>query len=231
MRHTPMMKKFFPALAVLTLLLFQTPAQALISEDQVRHAWREVTRIAEMTELPLDIKDEKVPNAWVTAGKSVTVTTGLMKLLEREEEMFGILMHEAGHAKLGHYEGRVKNTIGVGLLAILLSEALDSTLGDVAAGVGAGLATAGFSREQEVAADDFATDLAFKGERDPTGLYTALERIALSGGKTQPSGFNSHPPDDRRLQRIKNRILERDPDIVFPEVKKAEKEDDKKEED
>ena len=220
-----MIKKFFTffiSLALLALLLFQIPAEAEISEEQVRHAWREVTRIAEMDELPLDVKDEKAPNAWVTAGKSVTVTTGLMKLLEREEEMFGVLMHEAGHAKLGHYESRVKNSVGIGLLALVLSEALDSTLGDIAAGVGAGLATAGFSREQEVAADDFATDLAFKGEKDPTGLHTALERMALAGGKTQPSGFNSHPPDDRRLQRIKNRILERDPDAVFPEVKKPE---------
>ena len=91
----PMTKKFFPAfavLAMLTLLALASPARAGISEEQVRSAWHEVTRIAEMTELPLDIKDDKVPNAWVTAGESVTVTTGLMALLAREEEMFGVLI-------------------------------------------------------------------------------------------------------------------------------------------
>jgi putative metalloprotease len=210
------------ALIVLALLLFHLPAEAAISEEQVRYAWREATRIAEMTELPLDIKDDNVPNAWVTAGKSVTVTTGLMNLLVREEEMFGVLTHEAGHAKLGHYESRMSNSLSIGLAAMLLSKVIDSSLGEVAVGIGANLATAGFSREQEVEADDFATDIAFRGGKDPTGLYTALERIALSGGKTQPSGFNSHPPDDRRLLRIKNRILERNPDAVFPEVKKQE---------
>ncbi len=219
--HQPTTKKIssaFTALTVLALLVLASPARANISEDQVRSAWHEVTRIAEMTELPLDIKDDKVPNAWVTAGQSVTVTTGLMKLLVREEEMFGVLMHEAGHAKLGHYEGRVKNSTGIGIAALLLSRALDSSLGDIAVNLGANLATAGYSREQEVEADDFAVDLAFKGEIAPTGLYTALERLANAGGATQPSGFNSHPPDERRLQHIKARILKGDPNAIFPDV-------------
>jgi putative metalloprotease len=109
----------------------------------------------------------------------------------------------------------------VNIAAILLGKALgDNAVGNIVTGMGANLMTAGFSREQEVAADDFATDLAFKGEHDPTGLYTALQRISLFGGKTEPSGFNSHPPDDRRLKRIHDRIVAKNPDAVFPTVKK-----------
>lgn len=212
----------------LVCLLATNAAYAEINEAMVRHAWKEAARIAEMQELPLDIKEEKAPNAWVTAGKSVTVTTGLMKILEREEEIFGVLSHEAGHAKLKHYDSRVKNTVGIGLAALLLGKALDSSIGDVAVGIGANLATAGYSREQEVEADDFAVDIAFKGGKDPTGLYTALQRMSLEGGMTQPSGFNSHPPDERRLQHIKDRILATNPKAVFPKVeKKSEKKEDK----
>lgn len=196
-------------------------AEAAISESQVRSAWRDVCRIAEMEELPLTISEDKTPNAWVTAGKSVTVTRGLMKLLVREAEIFGVLAHEGGHAKLKHYESRVQNNVGISIAALLLGRALgDNSLGNVAVNVGAGLATAGYSREQEVEADDFATDVAFKGKMDPTGLYTALERLSLYGGENTPSGFNSHPPDERRLRRIKERILARNPDVVFPEVTK-----------
>lgn len=214
-------RKIIIALTTLCIAFLTTSdATAEISEALVRQAWREAAELAEMQELPLDIKDEKVPNAWVTAGKSVTVTTGLMKILEREEEMFGVLSHEAGHAKLNHYDSRVKNSAAVGIAALLLGKALDSSLADVAVGIGANLATAGFSREQEVEADDFAVDLAFYGGKDPTGLYTALERMANYGGATQPSGFNSHPPDERRLKHIKDRILAREPKAVFPEVKK-----------
>lgn len=188
-------------------------ADAAITEAQVRSAWSDIVRIAEMRDLPLSIKEEAAPNAWVTAGESVTVTTGLMQILDREEEIFGVLSHEAGHACLNHNSGRVNNAAGVGLLAVVLGHVVDSSLANVAIDLGAGLATAGYSREQEVAADDFATDLAFKGHRDPTGLYNALERIVMKGGKTMPSGFNSHPPDERRLGRIERRIREHDSSI------------------
>jgi putative metalloprotease len=221
-------KKFVSAvlLAWLALSVFCSAPEAAVSEAMVRQAWRDVSKIAEMEPLPLTIENNNAPNAWVTSGKSVTVTTGLMALLEREEEIFGVLSHEAGHAKLKHYESAVKSSIGVGLVSLLLGKAIGGgAAGEIAVGLGSNLANAGFSREKEVEADDFAVDIAFKGGKDPTGIYTALERLSLYGGKLQPSGFNSHPPDDRRLLHVKNRILARDSSIKFPEVKKAKKQD------
>lgn len=194
-------------------------SEATVTEAEVKSAWEDVCRIAEMRVLPLSIKEEKTPNAWVTAGKSVTVTRGLMNLLARPEEMLGVLSHEAGHVKLRHYQGRVGNAVGVGIAATVLGKLFgDSSLGEVAVGAGAGLATAGYSRKQEVEADDFAVDLAFKGGKDPTGIYTALERLSHYGGKSTPSGFSSHPPDGRRLRHVKERILARDSNVVFPRV-------------
>lgn len=211
--------------AVFVLCLFAVvffaafASEAAVTETEVKSAWEDVCRIAEMRVLPLFIKEEKTPNAWVTAGKSVTVTRGLMNLLARPEEMFGVLSHEAGHVKLRHYQGRVGNAVGVGIAATVLGKLFgDSSLGEVAVGAGAGLATAGYSRKQEVEADDFAVDLAFKGGKDPTGIYTALERLSHYGGKSAPSGFSSHPPDGRRLRHVKERILARDPNVVFPRV-------------
>jgi putative metalloprotease len=187
----------------------------------VRRAWSEVVKIAQMDPLPLSIENNATPNAWVTNGKSVTVTTGLMNLLEREEEIFGVLSHEAGHAKLNHYASAVTSSVGIGVAGILLDKVIGGGIaGDIAVALGSNLASSGFSREKEVEADDFAVDLAFKGGKDPTGIYTALERLANHGGKLQPSGFNSHPPDDRRLLHVKNRIHSHDPSIEITEAPK-----------
>jgi putative metalloprotease len=217
-----MKHKSIAAIAAITILsVFSTRSNAAIGEESVRRAWSDVAKIAGMEPLPLTIENNKVPNAWVTNGKSVTVTTGLMDMLQREEEMFGVLSHEAGHAKLKHYESAVTSTIGVGVLGLLLGKAVGGgVVGDLAVNLGSNLATAGFSREKEVEADDFAVDLAFKGRRDPTGIYNALQRLSYYGGKLQPSGFNSHPPDDRRLLHVRNRIHAKDPSIVITEVKK-----------
>ncbi|MDR0765217.1 MAG: M48 family metalloprotease [Synergistaceae bacterium] len=206
------------------LLLAGIPgvSNAAVTEETVRRAWNEVAEIARMEPLPLSIENNAVPNAWVTNGKSVTVTTGLMDILAREEEIFGILSHEAGHVMLNHYASAVTSNVGVGVAGILLGKALGgSVVGDIAISIGSNLASAGFSREKEVEADDFAVDLAFKGGKDPTGIYTALERLARHGGKLQPSGFNSHPPDDRRLLHVKNRIHARDPNIKITEIPKS----------
>lgn len=205
------MKKFFWAALIVCAAV--APSQAAIDEATVRRAWRDVAAAAQMEELPLSIENDKAANAWVTAGKSVTVTTRLMEILANYDEIFGVLSHEAGHAKLDHYTGRVQNSVAVGIGAYLLSELFDRAIVDAAVGIGANLATAGYSREQEVAADDFATDLAFASGRVPTGLYNSLERLVIEGGGTEPSGFNSHPPDERRLARIERRIHEHDSSI------------------
>jgi putative metalloprotease len=209
-------------LAVLSFLAgMPGVSSASITEEMVRRAWTEIAKIAEMEPLPLSIENNKTPNAWVANGKSVTVTTGLMDLLAREEEIFGVLSHEAGHAKLNHYASAVKSNVGIGVAGILLDKAIGGGIvGDLVVAAGSNLASAGFSRGKEVEADDFAVDLAFKGGKDPTGIYTALERLAYHGGKLQPSGFNSHPPDDRRLKHVADRIHAHDPNIVIPEVPK-----------
>ncbi|MCR5335001.1 MAG: M48 family metalloprotease, partial [Synergistes sp.] len=86
----------------------------------------------------------------------------------------------------------------------------------VGANIGANLAYSGWSREQEIEADDFAVLLAVQDGEDPVGMYKAISRLAKVN-KTEPSGFNSHPPDDRRLLHIKNKILELKPDAKFPD--------------
>ena len=215
------LKPIAVVIAVVVLAAFTSPSGAAISEEMVHRAWDEVARIAEMELLPLTIEDNDVPNAWVTNGRSVTVTTGLMNLLQREAEIFGVLSHEAAHAKLNHYGSAVTSSLGINIAGILLGSVIGGgKVGELVVDLGSNLATAGISREKEVEADDFAVDLAFKGGHDPTGLYTALQRLSYHGKRLEPSGFNSHPPDERRLLRISNRIHERDPSIVIPEVKR-----------
>ena len=43
---------------------------------------------------------------------SVSVTTGMLDLLDSEDELAGVLAHELGHVKLNHYG----STVGRGVL-------------------------------------------------------------------------------------------------------------------
>jgi len=211
--------KILLALLAVFMLLLLTPgfSEAKLSTDDAGAVWSRVAKATELTGLPFNVKEDKVPNAWVTNGSSVTVTTGLLDLLDTQAELYGVLAHEAGHAKLDHHKETVKRSVGLSIAATLLGKLLGGGIAETAAGVGANLAYSGWSREQEVEADDYSVRLAHRMGEDPVGLYSALLKLSKVGDRPQPSGFNSHPPDDRRLLHLRNEILRLDPGAKFPD--------------
>ncbi|MGD9666025.1 MAG: M48 family metallopeptidase [Synergistaceae bacterium] len=203
---------------VLTFLFLTAGlSEARLSPEEAKTVWSRVAKATELTDLPFTVKQEAVPNAWVTNGSSVTVTTGLLELLDTQAELYGVLSHEAGHAKLNHYENTVKRGVGLSVAATLFGKLFGGGIAETAAGVGANLAYAGWSREQEVEADDYSVQLAHKMGEDPVGLYSALLKLSKSGKRGEPSGFNSHPPDERRLLHLRNEILKLNPKAKFPD--------------
>lgn len=117
--------KLLAVLAVSVLLLL-TPglSEAKLSAEDAKAVWSRVAKATELNGLPFNVKEEKIPNAWVTNGSSVTVTTGLLQILDTQAELYGVLAHEAGHAKLDHYEDTVKRGVGLSVAATLLGKLL-----------------------------------------------------------------------------------------------------------
>lgn len=214
--------KFLAAICAI-FCIAASPASASLTKEQALKVWGEVGQSTGLSSLPFSFKESIVPNAWVTSGKSVTVTTGLLEMLETEDELYGVLAHEAGHVKLRHAGKTVSRQIGTSILTSVISSLIGGVVSPVA-NVGVSLASAGYSRQQEIESDDYAVKLAFKNGKNMAGLYTALQKLA-EHNKTEPSGFNSHPPDERRLLHVRNMILSLDKSAVIPgEENKEEKE-------
>lgn len=200
------MKKVFKMLsAALIVTLFSGGAlEGAIDKTTVNRAWVNIARAAGLEAKPVNFENKKEPNAWVQfspGNHSFHVTSGLMAILDHEDEIAGIMGHEAGHVQLGHYN----QSVGRNLLWGLLFHALEGdTTREIAGGLGMALAESGFSREQEVAADDYGLRVTAKAGYSPWGLVRAMEKMKAAGYKTSPSGFNSHPPTERRLLRLRN---------------------------
>ena len=189
-------------------------AYAEISKDIVAAAWKRIAKADGFREVPINYENQDSPNAWVKfqseKNYSVHVTTGLMKILKAEDEIAGVLGHEIGHVKLGHYSRGVARALGWNIAGILLGRlgGLGGVAAQTAGQIGANLIESGFSREQEVEADDYGTELLKRAGYDPYGLYRAMKAFADNKYVTQPDGFNSHPPTERRLQHLQNKAKE-----------------------
>ncbi|MDR1377837.1 MAG: M48 family metalloprotease [Synergistaceae bacterium] len=213
-------KKFaVPALAVLLVVVFSaTSLYAEIGKNIVQSAWTRVATAAGMKVISITYEEDKAPNAWVNFQSSdnfsVHVTQGLMQILKSADEIAGVLGHEVGHVQRGHYNKSVQRNVGWSILGSLLGQA--GGVAEVAGAVGMNLAESGFSREQEVEADDYGMDLAVKAGYSPWGLYYAMKSFKDNGFKTEPSGFNSHPPTDRRLQHLQERAQRIAPNTSRP---------------
>ena len=203
------MKHKFLLCAVIALCL-PLCAFAEVTSSDVQTAWERIAKADGFTPIKITYEDSKSPNAWVKFKSdkdfSVHVTKGLMALLDTEEQVAGVLGHEIGHVRLGHYGKGVGRAVGWTLLGIALGRAggVAQTIGDI----GINLAESGFSRGQEVEADDYGTALLKKAGYDPYGLYRAMKAFNDNDFVTQPNGFNSHPPTARRLKHLYDKAKE-----------------------
>jgi putative metalloprotease len=200
-------KNVFGLILTLCTVFFASPLHAAIGRSTVQSAWNRIAAAAGMEAIPITYEKEKAPNAWVRFQSSkkfsVHVTEGLLRVLNSPDEIAGILGHEVGHVKCGHYNQSLKRGVGWGILGALLDRA--GGAGKIAGAIGMNLVESGFSREQEVEADDYGMDLAVKAGFSPWGLYNAMKSFKDNGFKTEPNGFNSHPPTDRRLRHLQDR--------------------------
>ncbi|MBR0151861.1 MAG: M48 family metallopeptidase [Synergistaceae bacterium] len=189
----------------LILVLFMLGAsEASISRNTVKHAWSNIARAAEISGVSVNFEDDSEPNAWVKFSDethySLHVTAGLMRILESESEIAGVLGHEAGHIRLGHYGGMVITDT-----ARILTGTDNESPEGIAEVVGVmemDLRESSFSREQETEADDYGTKILRDAGYDSRGLYMAMKRIESAGYGSGRNGFNSHPATRERLEHL-----------------------------
>lgn len=206
-----MKRKIFLVLAAVFMIC--DSSLAAISNEVVDAAWKRIARADGFRVIPITYEQNDSPNAWVKFKSqknfSVHVTTGLMRILNHEDEIAGVLGHEIGHVKLGHYSKGVGRNVGWAILGGLLGRAAGGGLAGAAAktagSVAINLAESGFSREQEVEADDYGTELLVKAGYPSDGLYRAMKAFKDNNIITQPDGFNSHPPTERRLIHLREK--------------------------
>ncbi len=162
--------------------------------------------------ITLTIIDSEGIDAFATIGGYVFITTGLIALCDKEEELAGVLAHEFTHVARRHVaKGLEKEKVlNVGMLAsVLLGLLIPNPAAQAAAlttGMGATMAASlKYTREMEEEADRGGAIIADKAGYGGLGTVDFLKKLRSGGGdKLLPQYLLTHPYHEDRIVRIES---------------------------
>jgi beta-barrel assembly-enhancing protease len=145
------------------------------------------------------IRDDKTLNAFCTPGGYIYVYTGLIKFLDAEDQLAGVMGHEIAHADFRHSTRQITQMYGLQMLLNVLAgdrEALKTVTG--------GLIGLRFSRKHETEADEASVHYLCPTEWDAAGGAKFFKKITELGGVNPPEFLSTHPSPDNRIDNFYN---------------------------
>ena len=157
------------------------------------------------------LADPETVNAFALPGGQIFITVGLLKRLENENQIAGVLGHEIGHVINRHSAEHMSKQ---GLLQGLVQGVAVGASGD-----GSGMGTAQiaqyvgsmvnmkFGRDDELESDKFGLHYMFEAGYKPEQMIRVMEILQeASGGQRQSEFASTHPRPENRIAKIKEEI-------------------------
>jgi predicted Zn-dependent protease len=141
------------------------------------------------------INDINTQNAFATPGGYIYVYTGLIKFLDSEDQLAGVIGHEIAHAAKRHSTKQLTKMVGLQILA-------DAALGnkETVKQVTTALIGLTFSRAHETQADSMSVIYLCPTEYNAAGASGFFKKIKGQG--SPPEWLSTHPNPSNRIQNI-----------------------------
>lgn len=147
------------------------------------------------------IQDDNVINAFCVPGGYMYVYTGLIKYLNSEDELAGVMGHEMAHADRRHSTDQMTKQYGIELLLGIVLGNNQGTLSTIASN----MLLLKYSRDAEREADQYGVTYLCPTNYKADGFANFFDSLASD---TQNGGgindfFSTHPSPDERVESIK----------------------------
>lgn len=155
------------------------------------------------------ILDDPTMNAFAVPGGYIYITTGFIRMMEREGELAGVLAHEIAHIHARHLTRQLERSRVVNIASVLgalagllvgvgpLTQAL--MVGSMAAGEASMLR---YSREHEAEADSLGIRWMAKAGYDPRDMMSVFRKMGRQRwfeGSNIPVYLSTHPDINSRI--------------------------------
>lgn len=148
------------------------------------------------------IKDDDMLNAFAAPGGYMYFYTGLMKFLEEDAQLAGVMAHEMAHAARRHGTDMLTVEYSVSIVLSILSGGDMSELTGALLGALKGLGDLSYSRNNEYEADEYSVKYLADTDYDPLGIKGFFIKLESGDASHPPEFLSTHPSPDNRLEAI-----------------------------
>jgi predicted Zn-dependent protease len=162
----------------------------------------------------VDLMQSPAANAFASGRNHIVVTTGMMRLLETEDELAAVVAHEMAHHIAEHIaEGTLRTQAGAiagALVGAAATEALGVDLGlsRIGAQAGAQAGRLSYSKADEREADYLGAYIMARAGFDLDRGGTLWAKLTHLSGKGTTSLLDSHPAGPERLAAWRRTVEE-----------------------
>jgi predicted Zn-dependent protease len=149
-------------------------------------------------------------NAFALPGGPMFINTGLLRAVDNEAQLAGVMGHEMSHVILRHGTNQASKSKLIELPALLGSQmaggSMAGQLAQLGIGLGAGSVLLKFSRTAESQADLMGSHLMAESGYNPIEMARFFNKLNAGGGQRAPQFLSDHPNPANRQKAIEEEI-------------------------
>ena len=149
------------------------------------------------------IDDAETLNAFAAPGGFIYVYTGLIKFLDSEDQLAGVMGHEIAHADLRHSTRQMTKTYGISALLSIVTGTADPGLMQQ---IALSLVSLQFSRSHETESDLSSVRYLCGTDYNASGAAGFFKK--MEGRSSTPAFLSTHPNPGNRVENIENKAKE-----------------------
>ena len=177
--------------------------------EYINEVGQKLANVSERKEITYSFTVLNTPmvNAFAAPGGFIFVTRGILKELDDEAQLAGVMAHEIGHVVWRHGAKRLEKAFGYSAIVLLGEILTKKDLSQLRQYTNFlfSLMLLGYSRKNEFEADNAGVRYSLAGGYDPRGMAGFFEKLKAME-KKPPSKFEtlfrSHPPTGDRIERV-----------------------------
>ncbi len=165
------------------------------------------------------IDNDSIYNAFAMPGGNIFIYTGILKYLDSEAALAGVLGHEIAHAERRHATKRMTKYYGVSILSSIILGDKPSQIAEISANLFVGLAFLANSRSDEDESDQYSFEYLRDTRFYPGGVKFFFEKMRDDGLVNSKSGsietfLSTHPDPIARISNTNQRLQQNNIQVV-----------------